>query len=655
MPLNQAISLLLILAVIATGFFYIGDPKIGIALLMLTSITCYFSVNRKTWHNYQFSLMMVVYLIWLCVVALFSSQSSISMMTLAVLTALPLMFLSATNISSFNVIWRILNKTLLLVGFSFAIWAIYQVSVEGKLAEGPLEDRNAFAALMNLIWFLAVIAFTKYLKEKNIKASAASGLCILIVSIALFATSSRAGIVAWLILQPLLIWCVYQFTQSKKITAIVPMIALIAYFFSAIPLNSDVSQRSFSLKQDKSTSARVLLWKSSAEIALDNPITGTGWGTFESIYPAYRYKEENTTKGLYTHNDYLQFAAEGGIPAALLLISILIGILLQIKKNLTSIRSDAQFESVVLLLAVLALFIHASLNFIFYYAFMNAIAGLYLARVALLTEKPKTLSLTNLHLFRPYARRVVAGFIILLFAMPFITRQFAMSTLSNSQSGLKALNKVFPDLSAPAIAHFINAIYPKELISQNYALLEIENTLLNSNFNDETHFDIKKQYLLEAIAKFDYVRSQTANNPELGVREAKILIKYHNFFDTGFAFAKANEVLDANIKAIPFDPDSYIMQSRLELAQGNHSKAMRILKSAEQKMIYQLDHRLVYVEILRQQSDSSLFEELDTLEKEIRLVSGYLETDNRHLIPPKFGPNLDQKLKAIEQKIIQKN
>jgi O-antigen ligase len=670
MKCTLLIQIILILTLIASGLRPINDPLTGIILLTITAASTWTITARKTWMHYPLSTWMLAYLAWLFIIAFTSTIPSTSMMTLAVLACLPVIFLAFTNTPLFSKSWGILTYTFAIFGVGSAIWAILQVYLHLGYAFGPLNDRNALAALMNLLWFPTVYLFLQSTKNTNKIKPVLLGVGIFLMSTALFATMSRGGIATWLLLQPVLLWAIFKFNKSIKMTAIIPMICLLAFLSSSIILKNNVMERNFALPKDlnvelnkennfassndRSTLLRILLLKSTLEIALDNPVLGTGWGTFANHYPAYRDKAENHTPILYTHNDYLQLASEGGFLTPLLLIAILIGLLKLLIQNLRNVRNEAGFESVILLLGALTVFIHANLNFIFYYAFMSTIAGLYLARASILSQQPKVISLSNLMLFRPYARRIVAGFIILMIALPFVTRQISMSTLTNSQTGLKIINAIFPNVTASNIAKLITSIYPKESIAQEFNLLEIEDILANSNFNDSTHFDIKSQFLNDAIMRFDFVRAQTANNPDIGVREAKVLINYHSFFNEGLAYSKASEVLEENLKMVPYHPDTYIMLSRLQKAKGDSVGALKILHNAEKRMINQLDHRLIYVELLRQQSKSTEIEELNNLENDIKRVRIHIESGKRYLVPKNFGPNLDMRLSAIEKKITSK-
>ena len=81
----------------------------------------------------------------------------------------------------------------------------------------------------------------------------------------------------------------------------------------------------------RSTSAResrVAIWKDTLHLIGEHPWAGTGLGTFANVYPAVQTAFPGQTVG-HAHNDYLEFASECGIPAALILFSSIFYIVAQ--------------------------------------------------------------------------------------------------------------------------------------------------------------------------------------------------------------------------------------------------------------------------------------------------------------------------------------
>ena len=73
---------------------------------------------------------------------------------------------------------------------------------------------------------------------------------------------------------------------------------------------------------DTSFDSRTKIWQGSIAMIRNNPLTGTGIGTFVWGFPRYR-PEGLYARAHYAHNDYLHMAAEMGPAAAVIMILIL--------------------------------------------------------------------------------------------------------------------------------------------------------------------------------------------------------------------------------------------------------------------------------------------------------------------------------------------
>lgn len=649
---NHAANLLFLIGLTFTGFWYIGSALT--ALLLLTSAAIgYRSVfTQRAWQSFALSKLMLGYLVWLFVVAIISPIPNTSMLTLAILAGLPVMYLVASNTPSLANIWQKLRITLFLSGVSLAIWGLWQVikHVGYGQAVGPLLDRNAYAALMNLLWFPAAYLYLTNTRSRSKTLLLGAGLFI--ISMALFATASRGGIATWLLLLPILLWAGWRYTKSKWWVASIPLLALLAYAVSAnLGVDTNIANRSYALSQDASTGARLLLWKSTIQMALAHPLTGTGWGTFAGIYPAFRSPLENTTAGAFAHNDYLQFAAEGGVPALIILLAILLGIVWQLRRSIKLSHESTGFESSALLLGVLAIFIHAGLNFIFYFAFMNILAGLYLARAAQLTDTPRTHTLPSLEQISLPIRRLLAGFILLIIAAPFLLHLVAQACLTGSQPGLKLINFFAPNASPYTVAKLITAIRPQEGIAQEFMLQSSESALADSAGISMANGNFQRELLNETLNRFDSVRAQTANNPNIGVREVKALLAHHNDLPPNVAYVKARQILNDNLKADPYHAYSMIMLARLQVTEGHRNDALHTLQWATHHILSRRDHQLLDVETLRQLAAPRIIPELDDIEKQLRQVRSDSETGKPLILAPHFSEDIDKRLQTIAAQI----
>jgi hypothetical protein len=102
-------------------------------------------------------------------------------------------------------------------------------------------------------------------------------------------------------------------------------------------------------QESSSANVRKNLVISTAEMIATHPLTGSGLGTWAMVYPRFAHFD-NTQFANEAHNDWLQWAEEGGIPFALLVMGI----------ALWSFRRGAQFPWA---LGPAALFLHSSFDY----------------------------------------------------------------------------------------------------------------------------------------------------------------------------------------------------------------------------------------------------------------------------------------------------
>lgn len=642
----------LILAVIGSGFVFTGTALTGVLLLGWTGLAMRQTLRGGRLERYPLAGWLLAYLAWLVISSWQSDVAQVSWVAVWVLAGLPLAYFAWGMTPNPDRVWNAVRTALLLTGPVFALWGLGQVLTHYGYGYpvGPLVDKNAFAALMNVFWFLTSIHFIRWAGggRRQHWRLVLPALGLLLIAMTLFAAESRGATLTWLLLMPIAGWVGYRGKRSKGAIIVVLAAALMGYFGAATLLGLNVGHRTLNLEQDASTSARILMWRSSMQIARDHPIAGTGWGTFAAEYPAYRDPRENTTAGAYAHNDYLQLTAEGGIPMLVLLLGILGGLLLQLKRCLASRHDPGALEASGLLLAVLAIFIQAGVNFIFCFAFMNVFAGLFTARAIQLLN-PAGIGYLTLGVKRVgrATRTMMFGSALLLLAGPLCLQLLAQATLTGSQPGLAMLRRVWPTANAYEVAKLITALQPHSGIGQEVMLRASEEALKNSAGISMEGVNFQLELLEEALERYELIRAQTANNPAYGVREVRTLIQYREVVGTDYAIRRAREILMQNLSADPFHADSMIALSRLDVLEGHQHRAQQLLAVSMQHVLSRRDQQLLVVEILRQRAAPRKIAELDAIEKQLKGVRSDSETGKALVLPANFSANVDARLERI--------
>jgi O-antigen ligase len=105
------------------------------------------------------------------------------------------------------------------------------------------------------------------------------------------------------------------------------------------------------LQEPNPYSVRADLLRSSVSMARDRPLTGFGLGAWSSAYPGYARFDDGSFVN-QAHNDWAQWAAEGGLPFLALMLGV---VALLVRPALHSLWG----------LGLMAVFVHAGIDYPF--------------------------------------------------------------------------------------------------------------------------------------------------------------------------------------------------------------------------------------------------------------------------------------------------
>lgn len=255
---------------------------------------------------------------------------------------------------------------------------VFQLPVKG-IATGTFVYKNHYANFLMLCLSIGVGYLVSTLLTHNVKARKAKlrhflntllngkavvRIALAIMVIALVMSRSRMGNTAFFAAMTAigLLALILVKKRSKGLTLLIVSMFIIDMFIVSAWFGLDkVKERLENTALVEETRDEVV--RDSIPLLKDYIYTGSGLGSFYSIYPKYQSEE---VKGFYdhAHNDYLQFAVEAGIIASALLLILPAYCLITALQAMRTRRNNLmQGLSFGCLMAIVGMFIHISVDF----------------------------------------------------------------------------------------------------------------------------------------------------------------------------------------------------------------------------------------------------------------------------------------------------
>jgi O-antigen ligase len=261
------------------------------------------------------------------------------------------------------------NERLLL----YRRWAYYDS------ATGTLVNRNHFALLMALVFPLTVIRAGlergsyrgRGPRDSDVLARRLLlTLTSVVVGLALVFSRSRMGVISFGV-ACLAVPAIAHLLRpdphpGRGVGGVgwgIPLLSalLVAVYVLLIGV-TPAFERFANLWTDLET-GRLPIWRAATAMALDHPVLGHGWGSFNFLIDGYR----DTPTGLdtsYAHNDYLQVFAETGIVGLAFVLWLLALLSRRIFRALSSpMSAEARLTIVWLTIGIVAALVHSLADF----------------------------------------------------------------------------------------------------------------------------------------------------------------------------------------------------------------------------------------------------------------------------------------------------
>ena len=181
----------------------------------------------------------------------------------------------------------------------------------GGIPFGPYVNRNHFAGFVELILPLSLVPLV--LGRVRRERRPVVGLFAIIPIVALFLSVSRGGFVSFGVeLAVLALVMIQRRTKGKQLFAGGAVLLLALLMVSWLGVSQVLERFSSFQSLEVTAGKRASMRRDTWQIFLHHPLTGTGLGTLQIVYPPYETLYDGKTVN-HTHNDYLEALAETGI------------------------------------------------------------------------------------------------------------------------------------------------------------------------------------------------------------------------------------------------------------------------------------------------------------------------------------------------------
>ncbi len=217
-------------------------------------------------------------------------------------------------VAAFGIVEAVYGIVNLLLGNTHLLWLTREVSLLD--ATGTLVNRNHYAALLELC--VPVLLARHWLARRS--RTDPTGLTALtviggvVMGLALLSSHSRAGVAGLVLALTITAALAPPDGEGRHGRRIVLVLGGVVLLYGAWVGLEPVLSR-FAQLAGAPDDVRIAIWSDTTRLVADFPLTGTGAGTFEAIFPAYRHATTDQLGYAHAHQDFLELAAEGGLVA----------------------------------------------------------------------------------------------------------------------------------------------------------------------------------------------------------------------------------------------------------------------------------------------------------------------------------------------------
>ncbi len=314
-------ALVLMLAVVFLVLFDAGFDNNAVhgVLIMLVTATMFFAFRNLLLLDLSFKqplIWYILFLTWAGISIFWSINPHRTLVEFLQLASYGLAFLLAASLNRDNII-RV-GRIVLITGFGVALFGLSQyLLLDSSRIESTLTNSNMFGIFMTMLF---LFGWAYYIRQPNRYLAV---VCITLL-VALALSGSRGSIICLALALPLIFLGIQH--NNLKPAVIRTLLCLAAAFLLTLlviysapylqglfeedtALTRLLASRSATIS--RSGMIRFAFWETGIKVALNEPIIGTGLGTFSLAY-FIDYMEE-LYYSRFAHNHYIQTMTELGL------------------------------------------------------------------------------------------------------------------------------------------------------------------------------------------------------------------------------------------------------------------------------------------------------------------------------------------------------
>lgn len=380
-------SAALVAGALTLAVFYHGPQMLLLAgaqalliLWLLVSLLRSFNAGVRLPYT-PLTVSLTLFWLWLGISLMWSRVPSTSIINFWWVGSFALVFWIYTIAPERDRIWDLVARFALLGALALSVMALVQLVIFREPPRATFINIHSFAALLMLV-VLPACAYLLIALDRFDRARAAfMGVAVFLIFFVIAATNGRGTTISLLIGMAVLLLLTVRRAPLRHLALIVGLLGG-AYLSANLLLHGGLAERLLTMTDPADAALpRIMIWRGSWEMVLDNPWFGIGLGTYYLAWPPYRHPADSTM-GFFAHNDYLQLWIETGLPGLILLLAVFISVLVMMVRflRLPPAKTELRTEAVGLFCGLFAVAAHSFLDFNFYILSISIAAGLMLGR-----------------------------------------------------------------------------------------------------------------------------------------------------------------------------------------------------------------------------------------------------------------------------------